>query len=226
MLELEIQFDLNHERDCARQVGNSDTCRFNDPLIILHCHRDAPFKDPAGSACLPRPRPNLNSSTVLEAGLLAIGKAEAPMTHVIKNAVRGNRAPGGVPASFGVAVIQVSGPQNQEGKQSQHPRFDEGCRSRQDRKPDSQAAGNLSNTSQVSKASSERHPRWNEAGRDRDIKDMPESDWENGQPEDDLGDPDAFRSGDVPEEGRLLQARQARKQYPSAGKQHTNFTVY
>jgi hypothetical protein len=42
MLELEIQFDLNHERDCGRQAGNSDTCRFSDPLIILHCHRDAP----------------------------------------------------------------------------------------------------------------------------------------------------------------------------------------
>jgi hypothetical protein len=53
---------------------------------------------------------------------------------------------------------------------------------------------------------------------------MPEPDWKNGQPEDDLSYPDAFHSGDVPEEGRFLQARQTRKQHPSAGKQHANFT--
>ncbi len=121
MLELEIRFNLNHARDCGRQAGNPDTCRFYDPLIILHCHRDAPFNDPAGSACLPRPRPNLSSSTVLESLLLAISKAEAPMTHVIKNAVRGNRAPGGVPASFGVAAIHVSGPHTRKANRASIP---------------------------------------------------------------------------------------------------------
>jgi hypothetical protein len=42
---------------------------------------------------------------------IAIRKAEAPITHVMKNEVSANRGPGGLPGSFGREAIHVSGPQ-------------------------------------------------------------------------------------------------------------------
>src|SRR5438477_10298180 len=42
---------------------------------------------------------------------IAINHDDAPITHVMRKAVSGKRKPGGAPAIFGVAEIQVSGPQ-------------------------------------------------------------------------------------------------------------------
>jgi hypothetical protein len=46
----------------------------------------------------------------------ATKNAEAPMTQVMRNAVKGNRGPGGVPGNFGVDKNQLVGPQTKKAK--------------------------------------------------------------------------------------------------------------
>ena len=58
---------------------------------------------------------------MLEALFTAISNAEAPITHVIRNAVRGNRTPGGAPCILGVTANQVSGPQTKKANKASMP---------------------------------------------------------------------------------------------------------
>ena len=55
----------------------------------------------------------------------AISNAEAPMTHVIRNAVMVNRGPGGVSANLESKLAMCQVP-NEESEQSQHGGLDDG----------------------------------------------------------------------------------------------------
>src|SRR5205814_6105992 len=73
------------------------------------------------STCLPCLAKNLRWRPLRKGALIAIKRAEAPMTHVMKNAVRGNLGPAGIPANVGLKSIHLVGPQTRNEKRVSIP---------------------------------------------------------------------------------------------------------